>query len=183
MSSAAPAPELSRPVSLRQITGQPIEIEANEAERITLARRFAISAIERQAARLTLERDGDRVFAQGTLDARIVQTCAVSGEDFPVAIEEDLAFRFVPEEALEPTPEQGDVADIEIELEEEDLDEIGYAGEVFDLGEAIAQSLALAIDPYAVGPDADAAREKAGLESDDAPRGPLADALRQLAKD
>ena len=176
------APEFSRPVSLRQITGQPIELEAGEAERAALARRFAIVAIDRMVARVTLERDGDRVAAQGDLQARIVQQCAVSGDDFPVSIDESFAFRFVPADMLEPTHESADVADIEIELEEEDLDEIGYSGESFDLGEAIAQSLALSIDPYAVGPDAEAARAQAGIESDDAPRGPLAEALAGLKK-
>ncbi|MBB3033637.1 YceD family protein [Alteriqipengyuania lutimaris] len=177
------APEFSRSISLRQITGRPIELEANEAERAALARRFAIVAIERLAAQVTLDRDGDRVAAEGRLQAQIVQQCAVSGDDFPVSIDEPVAFRFVPAATMEPTHQSAEVAEIEIELEEEDLDEIGYSGETFDLGEAIAQSLALSIDPYAVGPDADAVREEAGLDSDDAPRGPLAEALAGLRKD
>lgn len=180
MSDAVPAPEFSRRLSLRQITGQPVELEASEAESSALARRFAIGAIERLVARVTLERDGERVAAEGRLQARIVQSCAVSGDDFPVAIDEAIAFRFVPADTLTP---ESDVADIEIELEEDDLDEVGYSGETFDLGEAIAQSLALSIDPYAVGPDAEGVREKVGLESDDAPRGPLAEALAGLKKD
>ena len=45
-----------------------------------------------------------------------------------------------------------------------------------------AQTLALAIDPYAEGPDADATREKAGIKSDDAPSGPLAEALGAALK-
>ena len=53
------------------------------------------------------------------------------------------------------------------------------------LGEAIAQTLALAIDPYREGPDADEARKKAGIVSDEdhAPSGPLAEALAGLKKD
>jgi hypothetical protein len=47
--------------------------------------------------------------AQGRLRAAIVQSCAISGEDLPVAIDEPLALRFVPE-----TP----VAEDEIELDE-----------------------------------------------------------------
>ncbi|QYU69205.1 hypothetical protein J4558_03410 [Leptolyngbya sp. 15MV] len=54
---------------------------------------------------------------------------------------------------------------------------------MFDLGEAVAQSLGLAIDPYAVGPEAEAARREAGIASDDVPSGPLAEALRALRKD
>ena len=64
---------------------------------------------------------------------------------------------------------------------EGDLDEIPFEGHVFDLGEAVAQSLALAIDPYAVGPNAEQARKDAGI-GDEAASGPFA-ALAALKKD
>ena len=102
--------------------------------------------------------------ARGRLHAAIVQSCAVSGEDLPVRIEEPLALRFVP--AAQPEGE-------EIELDAEDLDEIPFEGDEFDLGEAAAQSLALAIDPYATGPNADQVRQEAGL-TDEAASGPFA---------
>ena len=51
---------------------------------------------------------------------------------------------------------------------------------MFDLGEAVAQDLALAIDPYAVGPGAERARKEAGL-LDEAAAGPFA-ALEALKK-
>lgn len=180
MSEATP-PEFSRPVSLRQIVGTPLRLEASEAERAALARRFAISAVNSLTAEVFLERKGDRVSAQGALTADIVQPCAVSGEDFPVHVEEEIALRFVPEGTIHPSLQEGD--EIEIELDEGDLDEIEYAGETFDLGEAIAQTLALGIDPYAEGPNADAVRENAGIKTDDAPSGPLAEALAGLKKD
>ncbi|GAB5349801.1 YceD family protein [Alteriqipengyuania sp. 357] len=176
----APAPEFRRPISLRQIPGQPVELTATEAERTALAKRFGISAVDRLVARISLDRQGERISAEGTLEADIVQPCAVSGEDFPVSIEEDVALRFVPEGSIHPSLQEGD--DIEIELEEGDLDEIEYSGDSFDLGEAVAQTLALAIDPYAEGPNADAAREKAGIKTDDAPSGPLAEALGAALK-
>ena len=174
------APEFSRPVALRQILDQPLDLTATEAERAALAKRFSISAVDRLVARIALDRQGDRVSAQGTLEADIVQTCAVSGEDFPVAVSEEVALRFVPEGSIHPSLQEDE--EIEIELDESDLDEIEYAGETFDLGEAIAQTLALAIDPYAEGPDADAARAKAGIKPDDAPSGPLAEALGAALK-
>ncbi|MBH1944958.1 DUF177 domain-containing protein [Erythrobacter sp. YJ-T3-07] len=169
-------PEFSRPIALRQITGQPLVLEATDQERADLARRFAISSVDRLVARIALDRQGDRVGVTGTLEADITQPCAVSGEDFPVAIVEDIALRFVPEGSIHPSLQE----DEEIELEAQDLDEIEYAGGNFDLGEAIAQSLALAIDPYAEGPNADKVRKKVGIETDDAPRGPLAEALKGL---
>ena len=89
----------------------------------------------------------------------------------PVTIDEPLALRFVPET---------EVTEEELELEESMLDEIPYSGNAFDLGEAVAQSLALAIDPYAVGPNAEQARKDAGL-LDEAAAGPFA-ALAALKK-
>ena len=180
MSDALPRPEFSREISLRQIVGHPLDLEASEAERAALARRFSISAVESLTARVSLDRHGERVAVEGALQADIVQPCAVSGEDFPVHIEEEIALRFVPEGSIHPSLEEGE--EIEIELEQDDLDEIEYAGDSFDVGEAIAQTLALAIDPYAEGPDADATREKAGIKSDDAPSGPLAEALGAALK-
>lgn len=170
------ASEMSRPVKLRQVDGGAMRIEASAAERAALAGRFDVVAIERLVADVTLERHGEEVAASGRIEAELVQNCGISGEDFPVRIDEPVAFRFVPEVAQI-------VTDEEIELSEDELDEIEYSGDVFDLGEAIAQSLGLAIDPYAEGPNADAARKHAGIESDDSPRGPLAQALKGLKKD
>ncbi len=180
MSDKLPAPEFSRSISLRHIQGHPVELKASDAERQALATRFSISAVEGLSARVTLDRKGDRVDARGALVADIVQACAVSGEDFPVHIEEAITVRFVPEGSIHPSLETSE--EIEIELEKSDLDEVEYTGDAFDLGEAVAQTLALAIDPYAEGPDADAMRKKAGIKSDDAASGPLAEALGAALK-
>ena len=164
-------PEFTRPIDERQVTAKPIELEANEAERKALARRFGLVAIERLKATMTLDRHEEALAVRGRLTASIVQSCAVSGEDLPVTIDEPLALRFVPAEA---------VTEEELELDEGDLDEIPFEGHVFDLGEAVAQSLALAIDPYAVGPNAERVRKDAGL-LDEAAAGPFA-ALAALKK-
>ena len=164
-------PELSRPIDLRQVIDRPVAIEANEEERKALARRFGLVRIDRLEAEVALAAEGEAVNAKGRLRAALVQSCAVSGEDLAVAIDEPLALRFVPE---------AEVTEEEIELEESELDEIPYAGTSFDLGEAVAQSLALAIDPYAVGPNAEQARKDAGL-LDEGAAGPFA-ALAALKK-
>ena len=170
-------PEFSRPVSLRQIDSRPVTIEANEAERAALSRRFDIAGIERLVATLDLVRDGTKVRISGAMQATIDQICSVSGEEFRHSLEDDVALVFVP--AL---PRSSDQQEVEIELEREELDEIEYEGDAIDIGEAVAQTLALAIDPYAEGPDADAARKRAGITGDDAPSGALAEALAALKK-
>lgn len=170
-------PEFSQLFDLRGITAEPVKLSANAAERSALAKRFDIVSVDRLEAEISLEADGDVVSAKGTLDAQIVQSCAVSGEDLPATIHEPVDVRFVPAETLEV-----DQPETEVELDAGDLDTIGYHGSAFDLGEAIAQSLALAIDPFATGPEADAARERHGL-AEGGPKGALAEALAGLKKD
>ncbi|MCB2059024.1 MAG: YceD family protein [Novosphingobium sp.] len=149
-------PEFSRPVDIRQADGKRVTLTANEAERAALAQRFGLVRIESLEAEMALDREGNAVSASGTLTAEIVQSCAVSAEDLPVAIREELAFRFVPESTSHRP-------DDEIELDAEDCDEIEYSGTSFDLGEAVAQSLALAIDPFASGAEAEEARRRSGI--------------------
>ncbi|MEL1251346.1 YceD family protein [Aurantiacibacter gilvus] len=171
-------PEFSRMVDRRSITAEPVTLTATEAECAALAERFAIVSIERLKAVVSLEASGEDVHAKGTLEARVVQSCAVSGDDLQVAISEPLSLHFVPERAL---PDYA--PDEEVELSEEELDQIPYDGTAFDIGEAVAQTLGLAIDPYLEGPNADEARRRHGLVEEGEQDGPLAEALRGLKKD
>ena len=160
-----PEPEFSRPIDVRAITEPVLALEATPEECAALAVRFDLVRIDWLLASIDLVRNGNEVAARGRLRAAIVQSCAVSGEDLPVAIDEALDMRFVPAiTAVRP--------EAEIEIGAEDCDEIPYDGTRFDLGEAVAQSLALAIDPFAEGPGAKKIRA-AGLLGDAAP-GPFA---------
>lgn len=161
-----PAPEYSLMIDLRQVNDVPLVIEPDEAARRRLAGRFAITAITLMRARIALMREGERITATGRLVADVIQPCRISAEDFPVHIDTPVHLRFVP-------PAGAITPDEEIELTAEDCDEIEYDGAAFDLGEALAQTLALAIDPFAEGPNADAFRARHGL-NDTAPTGPFA---------
>lgn len=167
-------PEFSRPVDRRGITSDPVVLEASETERAALAKRLSLVAIHSLKAEIGLERDGDEIAAAGSFTADIVQTCAVTGDELPNSVSDDMVIRFVPARDIAPVD-----PDEEIELEKEELDEVFYEGTSFDLGEAVAQSLALAIDPFATGPDADRFRREQGL-IEEGESGPLADALRAL---
>lgn len=166
--------EFTRVIDVRQAEGKHAVLEASEAERAALAERFGIVAVNAFTADVVLHRKGRDVLAEGTLAADIVQSCAVSGEDLPVALREDVAFRFVPDDQLGHLNE-------EVELEADELDDIPYSGTQIDLGEALAQTLALAIDPFLTGPNADEARKRAGIVEEGA-SGPFA-ALAALKKD
>jgi len=154
-------PEFARPVRIDTLGGaaRPIAIEAEEGERAALARRFGLLAIETLTATAELSRDGDAILATGNLKAAVVQACVASGAPVPARIDEPFALRFV--------PQADDKAEPEIELEEADLDVVPYEGGAIDLGEAVAQTLALALDPFPRAPDADAVLREAGVIGED----------------
>lgn len=166
--------ELSRPCDATRLPTAEQVIAASPEECAALAKRFGLVTVNALEARIALKADGPTVRATGRLTADIVQSCAVSGEDLSVKIAEPIALHFVP-------PADSPASEEEIELEADELDEIEMEGNRFDLGEAVAQSLALAIDPYLEGPGANEARRKAGIISE-GPSGPLADALKGLLK-
>lgn len=150
-------------------------VEATEQECAALARRFGLPKLHALTAEVDLMRSGDAIDARGYLRAQFDQSCAVSNDPFPNSLEEPLAVRFVPALAAHGEDE-------EIEFDSDAPDEIEYHGTSFDLGEAIAQSFGLGIDPYALGPEAEAARRDAGLVDENAASGPFA-ALAALKKD
>lgn len=170
-------PEFARPHRLDQIGAAEtnVAIEATPEERAALARRFDLVAIDSLAARFALRRDAAGVQARGHLSAAVTQSCGVTGDPLPAAIEEDFAIRFLPES------DEGGSED-ELELAEEDLDTVFYAGSAIDLGEAAAETLALALDPFPRSPRAAEVLHEAGVLSEEdeaaAPLSPLAAALK-----
>lgn len=164
--------ELERLVKPRHLPAGTMTIDASENERFALAKRFGVAAVHSLHAEIAFDVDRETVLANGTLTAEIEQPCAITTEDFRYGVTEPLTLRFI--QARAGTPED------EIELTADELDEIEYTGESFDLGEAIAQTLGLAIDPYREGPNAAAAR-KAGLVSSEEASGPFG-ALAALKK-
>jgi uncharacterized metal-binding protein YceD (DUF177 family) len=173
-------PEFSRPVRLDTLGDLPraLTVEAGPDERAALVRRFRIVAIDRLEADAMLTRIGNAVEVTGHIRAAATQACVASGEDVPETIGQPFTLRFVPE-----ADAGNDSADEEIELEEAALDEVGYVGGAVDLGEAVAQTLALALNPYPRAPDAAESLKAAGVKSEEEakPLGALA-GLKDLLK-
>ncbi|MEP0392436.1 MAG: DUF177 domain-containing protein [Erythrobacter sp.] len=176
-----PPSELERLIKIKGLPAEPIIVEAGANERIALAQRFGLASIETLRASVDVEQRPSAIRATGNLTASIQQLCAISGEEFPVEVKETLDLRFVEEGLIDPALRED--GEIEVELDADNCDEIEYSGDAFDLGEAVAQTLGLAIDPYAEGPNADEARKKAGILTEGEQEGPLADMLRGLTKD
>lgn len=163
-------PEFSRGVAADTIGNEPrmLTIEADEAERAALARRFGLATIDRLAASLTVRRAGADIAVAGTIEASVVQSCVATGAPVPASLTEPFAILF---RAAPAAP-----ADEEVELGEAEMDVVFYDGAAIDLGEAVAETLALGLDSYPRAPDADAMLQAAGIKSEEdaAPRGALA---------
>jgi uncharacterized metal-binding protein YceD (DUF177 family) len=80
----------------------------------------------------------------------------VTNDPVAVHIDEPFAILFMPES-------DNGSPDEEIELGEQDCDMVFYDGAAIDLGTAIADTLALCIDPYPRSASADAALKEVGV--------------------
>lgn len=154
--------EFSRPVRIDSLAEKPRahEIAAEPEELRRLAGRFSLVAIDRLEARAELSRKGDDVIAIGSLDAAVVQSCAATSAPVPATVSEDFHIVFRPQPVRAGEEE-------EIELGSGDLDVVFYDGSAIDLGEAVAESLSLALEPYPRAPDADEALRAAGVKNEE----------------
>ena len=120
-----------------------VTLRATEAECVALAARFRIIAVESLEATLALAPEhGDTVRARGRLLASVVQECVVSLEPVAQRVEAPIDLRILPE-GVDPADDDPDSPD-----------EIESQGGMVDLGEAVAEQLALALDPYPRAPGA-----------------------------
>jgi uncharacterized metal-binding protein YceD (DUF177 family) len=166
-------PEFSRSYRIDTLGQAPrhVDIEADQAERDALATRFDLVAIDWLSAEADITRNGEIIVAAGKLKARAVQSCVASGEPVPETVEEEFRIEFRP-------PPQSPSGEEEVELSENELDVVFYDGAAVDLGEAVAETLSLSLDPYPRSDRADEALQEAGVKSE-GEAGPFA-ALKAL---
>ncbi len=119
-------------------------IVASEAERAALAARLGLPGVALLRGVFVLHHEqGGVIAAELHMTARVEQVCVVSLEPFAADVEERSALRFVPASHFA----EAEALELD-ELSLEGPDEIPYAGDVIDLGEALAEQLALALEPY-----------------------------------
>jgi uncharacterized metal-binding protein YceD (DUF177 family) len=136
--------------------GERIDLTADEAERRAIAERLRLGALDRLDAHVMLSPTGAMIRAEGRIAATLEQSCVVTNDPVTTHVDEPFAILFIPE------PDSGSPDD-EIELGEQDCDVVFYEGGAIDLGTAIADTLALSIDPYPRSASADAALKEAGV--------------------
>lgn len=124
--------------------GAALEIVASEGERAALAKRFGFLGLPAFSARATVDRrPGGQVVVEGRLRGKVVQACILTLD--PVAQDLDDTFRIVFKQDLaeERDPESGEaVLSAQADAPEP------LSGNLLDVGEIVAEQLALSADPY-----------------------------------
>ena len=144
-----PAPEFSHVVPVESLTdGETvIDIGADADERAALAKRFGLLALDSLTAKVGLTSvDGGLVRVHGTLAAKVTQACVVTVEPVMTRVEgsfERLYGAGAPEEA------GGPITDADAEESPEP-----FTHGAVDVGEAVAEQLALELDPFPRAPGA-----------------------------
>lgn len=153
ISTSQTRPEFSRPLIVDAIgpEEQVKTIEADERERAALARRFGLLSLERLEAELRMRRlEALEIIAiEVRLEARATQACVVTLEPVTCRVAESVEWRYslASHGATVESESQQAAKDVWIEVEGADPPEpIGPEG--IDLGEAVAQQFAIAIDPF-----------------------------------
>ena len=161
-----PVPEFSRPVPRERLGSQFLveEISATPQERAALARRFRLVGFDllRAAARIEPADSPGLLRLSGHFSAEVTQACVVTLEPVANRIEADFTQLYSLEPG--PLPASEDLKDVVVDPEAEEPPEpLGPDG--LDLGEAVAQQLAVALDPYPRAPGAALADTLEDLEA------------------
>jgi uncharacterized metal-binding protein YceD (DUF177 family) len=137
---SGPTVEFSRPVPAARVGKEPLrqEIAANEHERAALARRLDLVSLERFSASVELARQRDgTILLTAKFSAAFEQTCVVTLDPVAGVVSESFALRYGPPKWEADSPEPDDEPAFE-----------PLTGDTIDIGEAVAQELALALPPF-----------------------------------
>jgi uncharacterized metal-binding protein YceD (DUF177 family) len=164
-----PVPEFSHIVNVQDLPqdGADYDISANEAECVKLAERFNLVRLSGLKAVLRLDRRSrGAVRLSGGIVAQVTQTCVATLDPVDEDVEIDLDIVFQPD--FEDLPLDAPEYDSERDLEP-------LTGDSLDIGEIVAEEMALSLNPYPraatapmIGPDG------ADAEEGPAPQRPFA---------
>jgi uncharacterized metal-binding protein YceD (DUF177 family) len=142
---SGPALEFSRPVPLTRLGAGPFrqEIDASEAERAALVRRFGLVSLARLKAVVELVREGGgTILLTAEFAGEFTQECVATLEPVVGSVEAGFVLRYGLPEA-EPATDGDDDPAFE-----------PLSGETIDIGEAVAQEFSLSLPPFPRAPDA-----------------------------
>jgi len=150
--------EFSRPIDVSRLgRGEgDYEIAASSEERDALAQRFGLLALDRLEARIEIKRvPGGFYRLSARLVAQLTQACVISLEPVAARIDEEFALLYGPIDAGTEVVLDGAAETIE-----------ALEGDIIDLGEAVAQQLSLALDPFPHAPGAELSATAQGDRQD-----------------
>jgi uncharacterized metal-binding protein YceD (DUF177 family) len=128
--------------------GEGFRIDASDEERRALARRFDLVDLPSFHAEgvVTVTGHGRKARLEGRLRAEVVQSCVVTLEPVPAMVEDTFELHY----AVDPGTPPGVLVDLEADDPPEPI-----IGGAIDVGEAVAEALGLALDPYPRAPGAE----------------------------
>ncbi|MCE9650222.1 MAG: DUF177 domain-containing protein [Parvibaculum sp.] len=143
------APEFSIPLAVADVpqNGTTVPFEAKETVRVALAKRFGLIELRAFKGKATIKpwrRHG--LSLEGTFTADLTQTCVATLEPLDAHLSEKFQLHYLPEEMIERDAAAAE-REIVVDVQSEDPPEPIVNGAI-DVGEAMAELLAVAIDPY-----------------------------------
>lgn len=143
-----PQIEFSRPLDVTRVPPQGCTetVTADPKERQALAERFGLPSIHSLWAELRISRwRGEGLKFKGHIKVDIDQTCVVSLDVFRSTLEDRFESYFLPARSMA----GADQATIE------ESDAEPFENGIIDMGEVVAEAMALALDPYPKKPGVD----------------------------
>jgi uncharacterized metal-binding protein YceD (DUF177 family) len=165
-------PEFSRRIDGLRLSpsGEQYEISAKPEERAALSKRFDLLALDRLEAKVKLApMAGGYYRLVADFEAQLAQACAITAEPVPARVAESFSLIYGPVDESSEIVLDGAAEPVE------PLDD-----GMIDIGEAVAQQLSLALDPFPRAPGA-SLEDEADL-SDHAQRESPFSALAKLRK-
>lgn len=161
------APEFARPVDTSGLPrGEAVyDIAATPAELAALAQRLDLLSLDRLEARVRLRRiAGGLIRLSAELSADVVQSCVMTLDPVANRVEDRFTLLYGTLETA---------AEVVLDSEAEAVEPLD--GETIDIGEAVAQQLSLALDPFPRAPGASMPEAGAAPAPQDSPFAALAD--------
>ncbi|WP_093001452.1 DUF177 domain-containing protein [Rhizobium sp. NFR07] len=150
-------PPFSYPVKVGNISANAVtvKVEASPGELKGVAELWDVVEVKALKAEVYLSRwkkDGVRI--KGRVSAEIVQSCVVTLEPVESKIDETFEQIFIPEGSKLARIVANDAAEMVLDPDGPDAPET-FIGDTIDVGEAVTEFAALAIDPYPRAKDVD----------------------------
>ncbi|HEY4343171.1 MAG TPA: DUF177 domain-containing protein [Parvibaculum sp.] len=149
-------PEFSIELAVADVSqnGTTIPFEANEQQRAALAERFELLELRSFKGKVAVKpwrRHG--LSLEGSFQAEVVQACIATLEPLEAKLSESFHLHYLPAAMIQHDAAAAAEREIIVDVQSEDPPE-PIENDMIDIGEAMSEQLAVAIDPYPKKPGA-----------------------------